>query len=184
LQAPAKFAFTLVELLIGLLLLAIIGSTLTLKVVDAYRVEQTRGLEKQVRSLFTMARHYGTINGDGADLIFRKDEQGRWIGYIVVFNKDYHMQDSGFTKSLSILGNVRSISINNQSISTARFRFFEWTGLFEITLNGHLQNTTQENIIVTYTTFSDKTYTLELPWKEYSCITNKFSPLSDDFYMQ
>ncbi len=183
-RSSSKFAFTLVELLIGLLLLAIIGSTLTFKITDAYRHEQAKGLKNQLLSLFTMARHYAVINGDGADLIFRKDEQDTWIGYIIVFNKDYKMKTSCTPKSFFTLSNVSSMSVNNQSVSTARFRFFAWTGLSEVSLNGHHQNTALENISITCTTLSNIPCTFEIPEKEFSYVTKQFPPFPDEFYTQ
>jgi prepilin-type N-terminal cleavage/methylation domain-containing protein len=126
-----KYAFTIIEVLVALALMAIVASGLVLGVTRSLRATQLKTSKERIERMFLQAFRFAAVSGHVGDVVIRREEDGAFEGYVNLWEIDSRRLSILAQKCVSIgrLSGIESISLNNCSVYRATFRFFGGHGL-------------------------------------------------------
>ena len=126
-------SFSLIELIVAVLILALAASGLFLGLHRSIRTVRIQSSKERLEQLFMQAFRFSSISGHVSDVIISKRPDG-WIGELTLWGKD----SSDITllarncEAISRLPGVLSAALNGREISGASFRFFGSHGLVAV----------------------------------------------------
>lgn len=126
-----KAAFTVIEVLVAVSLMAIVAGAVALGVQRSVRAAHLKTSKERIERLMLQAFRFSAVSGHVGDVVIFRAKDGTYQGHVNFWEADTG-QVSLLTRSCESIGSlsgISSLSLNGCTVHKAVFRFFGGHGL-------------------------------------------------------